>query len=245
MLFSFTVGKLSNNIAGRVGAESFWPVELADGEIEKAARILRTFTLQGVKADDDPRAEATGGVVGGIPRTDEGAKQSNDKYDHRKTQKVIKKIPAKALQGAVGIAIFTCFRTGFGLSGAGGSGVVLGKLPDGSWGPPSGILIHTIAYGFLIGIDIYDVVLIIRTPKALQAFEKPKIAIGAELSIAAGPVGNGATLDSGLEASPCWSYTKSKGESTKMRSNKSNKLMRALLLFRCICWSAARRHNYP
>lgn len=101
---------------------------------------------------------------------------------------------------------------GIGWSGAGGSGVVLAKLPDGSWGPPSGILIHTLGWGLLIGLDIYDVVLIIRSPKTLKAFENPKIALGGELSVTAGPVGNGATIDSGIEAAPCWSYTKSKGK---------------------------------
>lgn len=103
------------------------------------------------------------------------------------------------------------FRGGIGFSGAGGSGVVLAKKPDGSWSPPSGILIHTLGWGLLIGLDIYDVVLIIRTPRALEAFLNPKVSIGGELSVTAGPVGNGATVDSGVEASPCWSYTKSKG----------------------------------
>lgn len=201
------VGRGANKLAGRAGAEAFWPTELAEGELDKAARILRTFTLDGVQADDSEEAEKTGGVEGGIQKT----QAEKDKYASRKTQKVIKKIPPKVLQNAAGIAIMTCFRTGFGFSGSGGSGVVLARLPDGSWSPPSGILIHTIGWGFLIGLDIYDVVLVIRKPEALKAFTHPKVSIGAELSVAAGPVGNGAMLDSGIDASPCWSYTKSKG----------------------------------
>lgn len=102
------VGRASNKLANRAGAESFWPTELADGEIEKAARILKTFSIVGAKADDDPRADAKGGVVG--DGAEEAAQSSKDKYEARKTQKVIRKIPAKALQGACGVAIFTCFR---------------------------------------------------------------------------------------------------------------------------------------
>jgi lipid-binding SYLF domain-containing protein len=234
-----------------MGAESFWPTELADGEIEKAARILRTFTLQGAQADDDPQADQNGGVVAAgeageevPPHTQHQTQQQNkDKYASKKTQKVIKKIPPRALQSAVGIAIFTCFRTGFGLSGASGSGVVLAKLPDGSWGPPSGLLIHTIGYGFLIGIDIYDVVLIIRNERALKAFEKPKISIGGEFSVAAGPVGNGATLNSGIESAPCWSYTKSKGVSYLIASPLLSQS--SSLTYRRLCWSSARRHYHP
>lgn len=100
------VGKVSNKLAGKVGAESFWPTELADGEIEKAARILRTFTVQGAQADDG--ADATGGVNGGPPKTEQELKQSQ--INAKKTQKVIKRIPPNAFQGAVGVAIFTCFR---------------------------------------------------------------------------------------------------------------------------------------
>lgn len=133
------------------------------------------------------------------------------KYDSRKTQKVIRKIPPKVLQKAHGLAIFTVFRTGLGFSGASGSGVVLSRLPDGSWSAPSGLLIHTIGYGFLIGLDIYDVVLVLRNQKAVDAFKQPKISLGGELSVAFGPVGNGAMLESGVEAAPCWSYVKSKG----------------------------------
>lgn len=59
-----------------------------------------------------------------------------------------------ALATAENISAFFDVRTGFGLSGSSGSGVVLAKLPDGSWGPPSGILVHTIGWGFLIGLDI-------------------------------------------------------------------------------------------
>lgn len=67
---------------------------------------MRTFTIQGAQADDG--ADETGGVIGGPPKTEQELKQS--KADAKKTQKVIKKIPPKAFQGAVGVAIFTCFR---------------------------------------------------------------------------------------------------------------------------------------
>lgn len=111
----------------------------------------------------------------------------------------------------LGLAIYTCSRTGLGLSAASGGGVVLAKDADGNWGPPSGILIHTVGFGFIAGVDVYDVVLILRTRKAVQAFANPKISLGAELSVSAGPLGTGATVTSGLEAAPVLSYTKSKG----------------------------------
>ena len=175
-----------NNAAGKMGVEAFWPTTF-DKECIKCARIVRTFT------------------------SDEVAIDAADADSAKKTQDVLRKIPKSAFAQAKGVAVFTVFRTGMGLSGASGSGVVVSKLPSGKWSGPSAILIHTIGFGFLIGIDVYDVVLILRSKRAVEAFYKPKVSLGAELSVSAGPVGNGAILDSGIEASPCWSYTKSKG----------------------------------
>lgn len=108
------IGKASNKLAGKMGAESFWPTELADGEIEKAARILRTFTIGAAAAevDNNPQlGETSDGVNASQTKTEaDSNQQSRDKYQHKKTQKVIKKIPQKALQNACGVAIFTCFR---------------------------------------------------------------------------------------------------------------------------------------
>jgi len=64
----------------------------------------------------------------------------------------------------------------------------------------------------MIGIDIYDTVLILRTKEAVDAFAHPKVSIGAEISVAAGPLGSGGALDMGFkDKAPAWAYTKSKG----------------------------------
>lgn len=179
------VGAKVNMLSGKMGMEGFWPGPML-GEIEKCARILRTFTSDEVLETANPD-------------------------DAKKTQKVLVKIPPKLIANAQGLAIFTVFRTGLGISAASGSGVVISRDNEGVWGPPSGILIHTLGFGFLAGADVYDVVLILRNRKAVNAFANPKVSLGAELSVAAGPLGAGAMLDTGLEAAPVLSYTKSKG----------------------------------
>lgn len=71
---------------------------------------------------------------------------------------------------------------------------------------------HTIGVGLLVGIDIYDTVLVLRTQEAVNAFTHPKVSIGAELSVAAGPLGSGGGADMGFkDKAPAWVYTKSKG----------------------------------
>lgn len=46
---------------------------------------------------------------------------------------------------------------------------------------------------------------------ALDRQRSAQISVGGELAVVAGPVGNGLALDSGIEAAPVFSYTKSKG----------------------------------
>lgn len=104
-------------------------------------------------------------------------------------------------------------RTGLWVSGAGGSGVLIAKKPDGSWSPPSGILLHTAGLGFLVGVDIYDCVVVINTEKAMEAFTKVRCTLGTEISVAAGPVGAGGVLDTEVHKrqSPIYTYLKSRG----------------------------------
>lgn len=64
---------------------------------------------------------------------------------------------------------------------------------------------------FLIGIDVYDAVLVINSQKALDSFKTHKATLGGEIGIAAGPYGAGASVEAGMEKTPIWSYVKSKG----------------------------------
>lgn len=104
-------------------------------------------------------------------------------------------------------------RTGLWVSGAGGSGVLVARQEDGSWSPPSGILIHTLGVGWMVGVDIYDCVIVINNRKALEAFSKVRLSLGGEISAVAGPVGTGGVLESELlkHRKPVFSYMKSRG----------------------------------
>jgi len=138
-----------------------------------------------------------------------------DQAGPKQKQRVLKKIPQKVIQRAVGLAIFTTMRTGLWISGAGGSGVLVARKEDGSWSPPSGILLHTAGLGFLVGVDIYDCVVVINNRKALEAFTKIRATLGGEISAVAGPVGAGGVLENDgkwKEANrPVFTYLKSRG----------------------------------
>lgn len=84
---------------------------------------------------------------------------------------------------------------GYMATGATGSGVLIARLPDGRWSPPSGIQVHTLGAGFVIGVDIYDCVVVINTKEALEAFTRTRMSLGTDLAVVAGPWGAGGSVD--------------------------------------------------
>ena len=104
-------------------------------------------------------------------------------------------------------------RSGLWVSGSGGAGVLVARKADGTWSPPSGIMMHTVGVGFLVGVDIYDCVIVINSDKAMEAFQSIRCTLGGEISAVAGPAGVGGILDTELHKrqSPLFTYIKSRG----------------------------------
>ncbi|KAL8277442.1 hypothetical protein RQP46_010164 [Phenoliferia psychrophenolica] len=174
-----------------IGSERFWPTT-GDFplEMEKCARILRAFTVDGIEHTVEEKS------VKGV----------------KKQRRVMKKIPSRIVRSAKGLAIFTSMRSGMApFGGAGGAGVVIAKLPDGTWSAPASMSPNNLSAGLMFGVDIYDAVLVIRTQAALDSFSKHKVTLGTELAVAAGPYGSGAAVELGLDKSPVLSYIRSRG----------------------------------
>ncbi len=188
------LGAPINKLTNKIGSETFWPTTL-DKESDKAARILRSFCKDGFYIEDEVANDSTRG---------EGPKGK---------ARSVQKIPSEVIRRAKGLAIFTTMRTGLWVSGAGGSGILVARKDDGEWSPPSGILLHTAGLGFLVGVDIYDCVVVINTDNALEAFTKIRCTLGGEISAVAGPVGVGGVLETELHKrqAPVWNYLKSRG----------------------------------
>jgi lipid-binding SYLF domain-containing protein len=205
------LGQPVNKLTNKIGSEAFWPTSL-DRESDKAARILKsfcsTYTCLMLPAMLIHLAEDGFYTERDQPPDYDGPKQK---------AKVLVKIPSRVIQNCVGLAIFSTMRTGLWVSGSGGSGVLIAHNPDGTWSPPSGILVHTLGVGFNAGIDIYDCVVVINNPKALEAFSKLRVTLGGEVSMALGPLGLGGTLDANIDPrkeqnrTPVFTYMKSRG----------------------------------
>ncbi|KAH8179148.1 las17-binding protein actin regulator domain-containing protein [Sarocladium implicatum] len=180
-----------NQLAHKLGSQSFLP-ETMNKECDKAASIMQSFCKSGVYADPNKESKLPASL-------DPSAKESEDGIIDPNKEKpkgrVIVTIPPKVIARAVGLAIFTTLRAGFNVTGATGSGILIARLEDGSWGPPSGIQVHSVGGGFSIGVDIYDCVCVINSKEALAAFTNTRVSLGSDLAVTAGPYGAGGAME--------------------------------------------------
>jgi lipid-binding SYLF domain-containing protein len=111
-------------------------------------------------------------------------------------QKSGEKIPGAILDVAKGIAFLTILKVGFMVTGRYGTGIVLSKLPDGSWSAPSAIAMSGLGWGIQLGTEVSDVMLVLSTDSAVEAFKSTgQLTIGAELGVSLGPIGKSLETD--------------------------------------------------
>lgn len=127
-----------------------------------------------------------------------------------------KDIPAQLLANAKGIAFLTVAKAGIVLAPKIGTGLVVSKLPNGTWSAPSAIATMGVSWGFLAGIDVTDFVIILNTTDAVKSFSGiGNVQIGAGVDVAIGPVGRGMGGGLGISESaalnPALMYGNSKG----------------------------------
>ena len=126
-----------------------------------------------------------------------------------------KAIPPTLMQDAAGVAVVPrVFKAGFVVGGRYGRGVVLSRQRDGSWTNPVFITLAGGGIGWQIGVQSTDVILIFRTRDSLDRIlnGKDKVTLGADVGVAAGPVGRHAeaATDAALGAE-IYSYSRSRG----------------------------------
>jgi len=125
-------------------------------------------------------------------------------------------IPRNILENARGFAIFTVFKAGFLFSARAGSGIVVAKLPDGSWSAPSAIGTAGLGVGTQAGAEMTDFLIVLNSQSAIKSFMAAgSLTLGGNLSIALGPLGrNGEALGSvntSGKVAAMYSYSKTKG----------------------------------
>jgi lipid-binding SYLF domain-containing protein len=121
-----------------------------------------------------------------------------------------KAIPPSVLRDAKGLAIITVVKAGFIVSGRGGTGVVVARTGKG-WSGPSAIGTGGAGFGLQIGAQVTEFVIVLNTYEAVKAFSRGgNVALGTDLSVAAGPVGRTASADI-TPVAAVYSYSRSQG----------------------------------
>lgn len=99
----------------------------------------------------------------------------------------------KKLARAKGVMIFPQIIKGaFVLGGEAGDGVLLSRAGKGNWSYPAFYTLGAVSFGFQIGGEDKQVVLVLMNERALNAIIESKVKLGADVSVTAGPVGAGA-----------------------------------------------------
>jgi lipid-binding SYLF domain-containing protein len=121
-----------------------------------------------------------------------------------------KSIPRDVLRDAHGLAILTVFKAGFIASGSGGKGLVVSRVGK-SWSGPSAIGTGGAGFGFQVGVEVTEFVLVLNTPEAVKAFSRQgNVTLGADVSVAVGPLGR--TASAGVTpVAAVYTYSRSQG----------------------------------
>lgn len=88
-------------------------------------------------------------------------------------------------------------RGGLVIAGSGGSGVLLTRDRDtGAWSYPAFYTIGSLSFGLQVGVDASEIILMIMSEEGLNAMLSTELKVGADISVAAGPIGKNAKAQS-------------------------------------------------
>ena len=124
-----------------------------------------------------------------------------------------KAIPGGILRGASCVVVIPSYKKGAFVVGAQyGQGVATCRAPSGRWSAPVCVQLAGGSFGFQIGGQATDLVLIAMNQQGLQDMLKNKVKLGADAAAAAGPVGRNAQAGTDWKLNAEFlSYSRSKG----------------------------------
>lgn len=125
-----------------------------------------------------------------------------------------KGIPEELFEKAVCVGVVPSqYKFALGIGGTYGRGVlVCRKGGIGEWGAPSMFTLGAASIGFQIGGKATDVIFLVMNPEGARKLVQDSVKLGAEASVAAGPVGRSAegATDAQLHAE-ILSYSRTRG----------------------------------
>lgn len=83
-------------------------------------------------------------------------------------------------------------RGGFIVGASGGNAVMVARNEDGSWSEPTFFTVGSLSIGFQAGFEGSETILLVMTQRGMEHLLSTTVKLGADLSLAAGPIGAGA-----------------------------------------------------
>jgi lipid-binding SYLF domain-containing protein len=122
-------------------------------------------------------------------------------------------IPGALFDRAKAIAVVPhVVRGAFVLGGRWGKGLVTARDASGEWGPTSFVNLSGASVGVQIGGDATDLVLVFIEEDGLEALLEDRVELGANASVAVGPLGRSAELGTNLTLDTAiYAYSRTKG----------------------------------
>jgi lipid-binding SYLF domain-containing protein len=122
-------------------------------------------------------------------------------------------VPNWLLERAHAVAVIPdVIKVGLGIGGRRGKGVLVVRRDNGEWSNPIFVNLTGGSFGFQVGVQSTDVVLVFTSRHSIEGIVGGKVTLGADASVAAGPVGrqSSAATDVGLTAQ-VYSYSRASG----------------------------------
>jgi lipid-binding SYLF domain-containing protein len=124
-----------------------------------------------------------------------------------------KAIPSSILSGASCVVVVPSYKkAAFVVGGQYGQGVATCRTKDGKWSAPVCVQMAGGSFGFQIGGQATDLVMIAMNDQGLQDMLKNKFKLGADAAASAGPVGRNAAAGTDWKLNAQFlTYSRSKG----------------------------------
>ncbi|KAG7348773.1 Las17-binding protein actin regulator [Nitzschia inconspicua] len=165
-----------------------WPNYRLDDECDVACQILEHLTTTTIKKNQD----------------------SNNNHHDQKNDESLEELNVEAstirgmIQKAVGLAFVRTNKVVFGVSLAGGSGIVVSRLNDGTWSAPSCIGMMGVGLGLQVGLEVANYIFILQTREALEHFQRGgSFTVGANVGAALAGMGREAVGAASVSSAFC------------------------------------------
>lgn len=144
--------------------------------------LVVALTLSACVSGQPPRNEAES-IVSKAHWTVENFKTNNQQHDL---------MFVNALKDAHGIVVFPgAFKGAFIFGAEGGNGVLLSKNETGDWSYPAFYTMGSGSFGLQIGAQASEIVLVLRSPEAVQAVIDHQANLGGDIQFTVGMMGAG------------------------------------------------------